>query len=194
MNRLGFLLILLALALPGVANAAIYTWVGPHGVRHYSDVPHPGAVRLNLGAGLSTYSVKTAALPVGRGSPAHTPVPSFAPHFSILSPTPGQSLFNIGGVMTVSVAVNPPLAPGEHLVYLLDGRPRGRPTRLTEHVLHHVYRGAHELTVELLSPANQVLASRSVRFFVHQHSILAKPPLLGPPLIKPQGPIKAIPH
>ncbi len=185
---------LVGLLFTGSARAAIYTWVGPHGVRHYSDVPHPGAIRLALGSGLSTYTLKTVAMPVSPSAGAVHARPESLMHFVILSPTPNQSLFNIGGVMTASVEVSPPLAPGDRLLYLLDGQPEGGPTRLTEQVLHRVYRGTHRLTVEILSPRNKVLESRSVTFFVHQHSILAKPPLLGPPLIKPTGPIKAIPH
>ncbi|EQD55143.1 hypothetical protein B1B_09359 [mine drainage metagenome] len=194
MSRWISLAILLGLALTNPVRAAVYTWVGPHGVRHYSDVPHPGAVRLSLGAGLSTYTAKTVAMPALQPQAARARPKAATPQFSILSPTPDQSLFNIGDVLTVSVEVAPPLGPGDRFLYLLDGSPSGGATRLTEHVLHHVYRGTHRLTVEILSPTNRVLESRSVTFFVHQHSILAKQPLLGPPQIKNTGPIKAIPH
>ncbi|MHB1543817.1 MAG: DUF4124 domain-containing protein [Gammaproteobacteria bacterium] len=186
--------ILLGLVLTGPARATVYTWVGPHGVRHYSDVSHPGAVRLRLGAGLSTYTMKTVVMPASPPQPVRTRPFGAATHFSILSPTPNQSLFNIGSVLTAAVQVSPPLEPGDRFLYLLDGKPEGGPTRLTAQVLHHVYRGTHQLTVEILSPTNKVLESRSVTFFVHQHSILARQPLLGPPQIKNTGPIKAIPH
>ncbi len=185
----------LCLMVTATAQAAIYTWIGPHGVRHYSDVPHPGASRLRLGAGLSTYTVKTVVMPVSPAEPVRLGRPTHPyAQLSILSPTPNQSLFNIGGVLTASVQVFPPLAMGDRFLYLLDGRAEGGPTRLTAEVLHRVYRGTHRLTVEILSPTNKVLAHRSVTFFVHQHSILAGRPLLGPPLFKNTGPIKAIPH
>jgi hypothetical protein len=90
--------------------------------------------------------------------------------------------------------LSPPLEGGDALLYLLDGKPQGSATQATSRILHHVWRGTHVLTVEIVSPQEAVLASRSVTFYVHQHSILAPPPLGAVQQIKPAGPIHAIPH
>ncbi len=180
----------------GAGAQPVYTWVGRNGVRHYSDVPRPGAKQVVLGGGLSVFSVQPAGLGAagGRGSVVRQAASRNHYHLEILSPTSQQSLFNIGGVLTASVMLSPPLMGGDALRYLLDGKPKGRITQATSRTLHRVWRGSHVLTVEIVSPQGAILASQSVTFYVHQHSILAPRPLGAVQHVKPAGPIGAIPH
>lgn len=184
------------LGLVGLAFAQpVYTWVGHNGVRHYSDVPHPGAKRVVLGGELSTFSVKPVRLGImGRQGVVRPAAKRNVYRLAILSPTNRQSLFNIGGILTASVTLSPPLEGGDALRYLLDGKPQGGATQATSQVLHQVWRGTHVLTVEIVSAQGAVLETRSVTFYVHQHSILAPPPFGAAPSIRSAGPIKAIPH
>lgn len=184
-------------AMAGASAQPVYTWVGRNGVRHYSDVPRPGSKQVVLGGGLSIFSVQHAGLgaTTGReGGVVRRAAIRNQYHLEILSPTNQQSLFNIGGVLTASVMLSPPLVGGDALRYLLDGKPEGRATQATSRILHQVWRGTHVLTVEIVSPQGTILSSRSVTFYVHQHSILAPRPLGAVQQVKPAGPIGAIPH
>src|SRR5690606_31011271 len=93
---------------------------------------------------------------------------------AIQSPGQDEVLWNIEGQLAVSVAVDPPLAPGHRVRLYLDGSPAEtlEPGR-TATQLSNVYRGEHSLRAEVLDPTGTLVASSPVTsFVVRQTSIL----------------------
>lgn len=169
--RKALLLFLLAVPLAAAAASVVYRWVDANGVVHYSDQPHPGAVKVNLGAP-SVVDFKS--------SPSSTPAPGSAPappqqHYQvkILAPADGTTLRPADWKVAVSVNVRPPLGKGAALRYALDGKQIGKPTPRQHVTLTQVYRGTHHLTVTVLGAGGTARGQASSTFYVHHHSILS---------------------
>src|SRR5690606_29814265 len=103
----------------------VWTWVDSAGVRHYSDRPEPGAQQIQLGSP-QTYSPASRSATggtrpeqTGSGSQAGAAAES---RVSIASPAQDENLWNIGGTLTVSIAVQPPLARNQYIDLYFDGR------------------------------------------------------------------------
>jgi len=94
------------------------------------------------------------------------------PAMQILSPGAEETIWNTGYVMTASVSLDGRLPSGAELVYLLDGEERAR-TRAQTVELEEVYRGEHQLTVEMRNNQGDVLSQAGpVTFYMRQHSRL----------------------
>ncbi|MBT8087864.1 MAG: DUF4124 domain-containing protein [Gammaproteobacteria bacterium] len=168
-------IVIIGLLAGGAAYAQAYTWTDEDGVVHYSDRPRPGATEVDLGQ----YSAPSAAprRPVRRSAPVTTrdDEPEVFSYESLVvaSPEAEQTLWNIGGVMTVSLALSPALQPGHRVRVYYDGNPRevaGLSFQLQE-----VYRGAHNLQAEVLDENGSVMIrSQPSRFYVQQTSILRR--------------------
>ncbi len=91
----------------------------------------------------------------------------------VTSPEPEQTLWNIGGVVTVSLALSPALRSGHQVRVYYDGNPQ-EVTGLNFQ-LQEVYRGAHNLQAEVLDQnGNVMIRSQPSRFYVQQTSILRR--------------------
>jgi hypothetical protein len=162
--------------LPLAAGATeVYRWVDEDGVVHYSDQPHPGAEKMEV--------VEPPTMPAYQGrraAPARTPAtdtPAQQPagpgyqRLEIVQPTAEQTLWNIGGRLTVQLSLQPALKPGDRVRVYFDGEPREVPGLQFE--LTEVWRGAHNLQAEVVNEAGQpVIRSEPVRFYVQQTSII----------------------
>jgi hypothetical protein len=171
-------LIALTSLLPVAALAApAWSWVDEQGRRHYSDRPVEGATQIELGES-QTFS-GTALRPAPAASPAAAataePETTAATGYSVLdivSPTQEQTLYNIGGNLSVSVATNPGLRAGHRINAILDGEPRELGARSLDFALTEVYRGEHTLQVVIVDSAGEELKrSAPVTFFVQQTSV-----------------------
>jgi Domain of unknown function (DUF4124) len=166
-------LIFALLLLPVLAVAAdqvVYRWVDQNGVVHYSDQPHPGAVKVDLGAP-QVVNFKVQAT-VAAPAVATTPPKAAPPHYDIriLAPAPGTTLWLADFEADVDVSVSPALASPYQLQYELDGSALGRPTTSTRLRVKDVYRGTHTLTVTALAPDGATAGSASSTFYVHHPS------------------------
>ena len=167
------ILVLIGLLACGAAHAQAYRWVDENGVVHYSDRPQPGAEEIVLPKGDS-----------GRWAPVRQPRQSAAARddadddssfsyqsLSVASPAAEETLWNIEGVLNVSLALTPGLQPGHRLRLYFDGNPQmvaSTSIRLTE-----VYRGEHNLQAEVLDSAGELMIrSAPIRFYVQQTSVL----------------------
>lgn len=172
MRRIMLWAMLLA-PLAAAAAPVVYRWVDAHGVVHYSDQPHAGAVKVDLGSP-SIVSFKTP--------PAESPVPgpatavagAVAYRVRILAPANGTTLRPADWRVRAAVTVTPRLGKGAALQYRLDGKAAGPPTRRTSMMLDKVYRGAHTLTVDVLGPGGKQEAQASSTFYIHHPSLLFK--------------------
>lgn len=88
----------------------------------------------------------------------------------IASPEPGETIWNTAYVLSVRVATDRELPSGARLAYLIDGEVHTT-SRSTSIELDEVYRGEHQLSVELQTSDGRVLGNAGpVTFYMHQHS------------------------
>ena len=180
MHRLTIILTVLLL-LGATASAQVYKWVDEDGVVHYSDQPAPGAERIDLP------SRPTAAVPAARrpsaaatasqssaksARPATQTVPAFTyESLTFTSPAAEETLWNIGGVLNVSIGLKPALRSGDKLKLYFDGE--ARDVRTTSVQLEEVWRGEHNLQAEVVDAEGKLMIrSEPMRFYVQQTSIV----------------------
>ena len=154
--------------------AQIYRWVDEDGVVHYSDQPHPGAEEVELQSA-PAINMPTPRRPTAAGTPATTTdeQQSTAAYESlaVASPAAEETLWNIGGVLNVSLNLQPALQGGHQLRVYFDGIPQE--VSGTQFQLQEVYRGAHNLQAEVLDGNGQLMIrSEPIRFYVQQTTIV----------------------
>ena len=177
------LAVALCCAASGVHGATtLYKWVDDNGVTHYSDRPEPGAQRVKIAAA-QTYKGGSPQAGESRGQPNRPGNASSYTRLEITSPEDGAVLWNIGGRVEVAAALEPELADGHQLWFILDGKSHqgsaGSATSL------EVPRGSHTLSASVTDAAGaEVITSAPISFVVRQTSV-AQPPE-GPAL--PQKP------
>ncbi|MEM7430442.1 MAG: DUF4124 domain-containing protein [Pseudomonadota bacterium] len=170
------ILAIAALFLAAQAGAdGAYKWVDEDGVVHYSDVPREGAEVVNL----SEYSRNTGAR-VGPGSrpnansqPEEPAAPFRYESISVASPTAEETLWNIEGVLNVTVAVSPGLQTGHQLRVYFDGNPRI--VEGTSFQIDEVWRGVHNLQAEVIDETGRLMIrSQTNRFYVQQNTVISR--------------------
>lgn len=169
--RLVFLLFCLSAAVAAPAQEA-YRWVDEDGVVHYSDRPREGAETIQLPAPnvATTRRVPEGAAQSGdEQEPASEPAPGYT-GIEILSPKAEETLWNIEGVLTVSVALQPGLQPGHQVRAYFDGEMQ--PVSGTSFQLQEVWRGVHNIQVEVVDATGKLMIrSRPNRFYVQQNTV-----------------------
>jgi len=190
------LALLCGFSLAGGARAAgttLYKWVDQDGVTHYSDRPEPGSQRVQVGAAQTYKSAPAAtrAQPAAKraaasaaprrdaAAPAYTRV-------TIESPVAGRVFVNEGSSIQVSAAVEPQLAPGHQIWFILDGQKvEGLPAAATTAVLE-VERGEHTVAVTIAdAEGTELISSAPVPFVVRLPSVVNPP---TGPLVPPRPP------
>jgi len=167
--------ILLALLVAAGAFADAYTWTDENGIVHYSDKPHPGATLIELGESSAarprptTRPGATASTPGSDGA-QDAPQASGYQSLEITSPAAEETLWNIEATLNVTLALTPELKPGHQVRVYFDGTPQmvgGTRFRLEE-----VYRGVHNLQVEVIDGTGKlIIRSRPSRFYVQQNAV-----------------------
>lgn len=166
----------------GMAFAQAYRWVDENGVVHFSDRPQPGAEEIVLPES------RTPARPVLPRQPAVSPVadepaepePEDEGYQSLEITSPGaeQVLWNIAGTLDVSLDLQPALRPAHQVRVYFDGEPRI--VNGTSFQIGEVFRGTHNIQVEVVDATGQLMIrSQTHRFYVQQTSIL-NPSRAGP--------------
>lgn len=167
-KNLVFVLALLVAAPSVMAQA--YRWVDEDGVVQYSDRPQPGAERIDL-----PRANTTRIRPYTRPEPdpddeAEPQAPFRYESLAVVSPAAEETLWNIEGILNVSLALTPSLRPGHQLRVYYDGQPVR--TSGTSFQLEEVYRGEHNLQAEVLDEAGKVMIrSQPLRFYVQQSTV-----------------------
>ena len=167
------ILVLLGLLASATALAQAYTWVDEEGVTHYSDRPQEGATQVNL----SEYSRKTGAQLYRQRPAAAEPDdaeeeagPFKYDSLVVASPGTEETLWNIEGVLNVSLALSPGLQSGHRVRVYFDGQPRE--VSGTSIQLEDVYRGVHNIQAEVIDETGKLMIrSQTNRFYVQQNSV-----------------------
>ena len=163
------ILALLGLLAAGAVVADAYTWTDEDGVVHYSDRPQPGATRIELA---EPNSGRAFARQPSTDEPDTTSDSGAVQYetFEVTSPGAEETLWNIEGVLNVSLTLTPALQPGHQVRVYLDGNQQmvsGMSFQLDE-----VYRGVHNLQAEVLDETGQMMIrTRTNRFYVQQSTV-----------------------
>jgi hypothetical protein len=168
------ILVLLGLLASASVLGQAYTWVDEEGVTHYSDRPEEGAKQVNL----SEYSRNTGAQIYGQrpAAQAEDDAADEAGPFkyqSLVVSSPGaeETLWNIEGLLNVSLALSPGLQSGHRVRVYFDGQPRE--VSGTSIQIEEVYRGVHNIQAEVIDETGKLMIrSQTNRFYVQQNSIL----------------------
>ena len=168
------LVLLGLLVMPLAAAYEVYKWTDDDGVVHYSDQPVPGAQRIELADPNTSEPLVRQPDEVlqsgGEQEPAEDEAPFRYESFEIVSPGAEETLWNIGGVLNVSMALSPPLQPGHQVRVYFDGNPQmvsGTSVQLQE-----VWRGVHNLQAEVLDETGKLMIrSKTNRFYVQQTTV-----------------------
>ena len=149
-----------------------WKWTDENGVVHYSDVPVEGAEQVNI----SEYTRETGARISRNTAPTNDveeqPTETAFKYESITIATPAaeETLWNIEGVLSVSVTVSPGLQSGHSVRAYFDGEQRAVPG--TNFQIEEVYRGVHNLQVEVIdSTGRLMIRSQPNRFYVQQNVV-----------------------
>ena len=169
MQRRSIFILVGILAATAVLADGAWTWTDEDGVVHFSDVPIEGAEAVDL----SEFNKKTGArISNGRTVTSRSgPETAFVyDSITIASPGPDETLWNIEGLLNVSVAVSPELQRGHRIRAYYDGD--ARDVGGTSFQLLDVYRGTHSLQAEIVDQTGKVIMrSPTNRFYVQQNSV-----------------------
>ena len=165
-----FVLCLLAATIAPAEEA--YRWVDEDGVVHYSDRPREGAEVIELPTP-NVAAIRRAPKPsVARTQdeePDEEPQAGYT-SIEIVSPDAEETLWNIEGVLNVSVALQPGLQPGHQVRAYFDGKMQ--PVSGTSFQLQEVWRGVHNIQVEVVdATGNVMIRSLPNRFYVQQNTV-----------------------
>ncbi len=177
-SRLIFIVLSLLAATAVMAEA--YRWVDDDGIVHYSDRPQEGAEKFELPT-FATPSARprnTIARPAQRGALEQLRQEQEQFRYEVLrisAPGAEETLWNIDGALNVSLAVTPALQPGHRVRVYFDGEARlvsGATFQLQE-----VWRGVHNLQVEILDATGKLMIrSQPNRFYVQQNTVTRQAP------------------
>lgn len=153
------------------AGSLAYKWVDDAGVVHYSDRPREGAEEIRLD-GPRTYTPADPSPGLRSSAEARQPD---SPYDVLEIAQPGQeeTLWNIGGELTVTVRVQPALRRGDRIELYYDGNlVENLPPGQTAFQLSEVWRGEHSLQAAIVDNDGRTVArSEPVIFYVQQTSI-----------------------
>jgi hypothetical protein len=158
-------------------GATVYKWVDAQGVTHYSDQPHPGAVKIEIGA-VQTYSgQRPSSRPLASAAAANEAPYSLC---EIYRPSRDEVFLNTDSV-TARVRVQPGVRPGDSIFLALDGRRLAPVVMDSDITVQPVFRGSHSLVLVVEDgQGNVVCQSEPVIFHVRQPSVQAPNPANRP--------------
>jgi hypothetical protein len=167
--------LLLGLLASGTAFAQAYKWTDDEGVVHYSDRPHPGAERVHLETSTARRPTTASRSTTSAARPTDDSTTETAAAFSyeslaVAAPAPEETLWNIEGVLSVSLALSPALQPNHQVRVYFDGN--ARTVRGTSFQVEEVYRGVHNIQAEVLDETGKLMIrSLPNRFYVQQSTV-----------------------
>ena len=169
-----FILVSILMA-AGTVLAQAYRWVDDDGIVHYSDRPQEGAERVFLPSD-NRVTRRVAPTPVAAAATSSSeqqPEPAAFQYESLAvsSPAAEETLWNIAGVLSVSLDLQPGLQRGHLIRLYFDGNARD-PVASTSFQVEEVWRGVHNLQAEVGDETGQLMIrSATNRFYVQQTNI-----------------------
>jgi hypothetical protein len=172
MDKRAFFLVFGLLA-ASAALAQAYRWVDDEGVVHYSDRPEPGAKQVVLPKSNTTTIRRyesTSNPAAATDAPAETG-PFRYESLEFASPVAEETLWNIEGVLNVSLTLTPGLQPGHQVRLYFDGDAQPVMSGLSTQI-DEVFRGVHNIQAEVIDETGTLMIrSRPNRFYVQQATV-----------------------
>ena len=167
MSKSSFLALLITAAFAAQATAQIYKTTDAEGNVVFTDQP-PAGTSSSEQVDLQHTNTTPAVTPRAPSTPEPPKEDQTPPaEVSITSPANETTIPMGGGMFDVSATVSPGLEQGQTLQLLMDGTPKGGPQTSSLWKLENVFRGAHDLSVQLFDSDGKVIASSdSVRVYV----------------------------
>ena len=172
------------------AKKELWMWKDANGVVHYSDVPGPGATRVDLT--VIEAQPRPAATPAPRPTTASAAQTAAAPvtytSLEIWQPENEQSFFEADAAVNVRIRSEPEVADSDRLLFYLDGRMVDGPLNSPEYTLTNLDRGAHALTARIFdAQGKEKIRSRDVIIYIKEPTTIP-PRAVGPNLKAPPRP------
>ena len=165
---------LIAVLTASAVMAQAYRWVDEDGITHYSDRPQEGAEQIQLPENTRpTRRFAPAPAPAAQDNiAAEAPSAPFSyDSIEISAPAAEETLWNLGGVLNVTLNVQPALQPGHRVRVYFDGNEQM--ARGSSFQIQEVYRGVHNLQAEVLDETGKLMGrSTPNRFYVQQNTIV----------------------
>lgn len=158
----------LCLFFVAIAHAQIYKWTDGNGTVHYSDVPQPGAQKIDLPeVQTSTPSPPPAEEPPVKLAPKKAPFEYKS--VEIVQPKNEETLRNNQGFVPVVVNITPELQKGNLMQLIYDGSPLGDPQPAKVFAINDSLRGTHTLAVQVLNADGEVaITSDPITFYMQR--------------------------
>ena len=156
-----------------VANGqSAYTWVDEDGQTHYSDRPYPGSTVIELETAQGFVPPPSTTTGSDEAVEEVDPADAYTT-FNIRQPTHQETLWNIGGIVDVTLELAPGLQPGHRVGIILDGALTDVLTTVSQFQLTEIFRGQHTLQgVVLDAGGGEVLRSLAITIMVQQTALL----------------------
>ena len=169
--------LIIALLLASTALAQAYRWVDEDGVVHYGDRPPPDAETPAEAIVLpeaNVTSVRKYERPAQESSSnggANETAGAFRyESLEVASPSAEETLWNIEGVLDVSLDLRPAIQRGHKVRVYFDGEERVLVE--TRFSIDEVYRGVHNIQAEIIDETGKLMIrSQTNRFYVQQNMI-----------------------
>lgn len=165
--------IILSALIATTAQAKVYKWVTKDGTVVYSDQPHPEAEVLDIKP-LHPYKAPSYQPIETQPTTTTTPeVESSGRYSSVTIDSPEHdSNIHGNGNFSVSVSSNPALKSGDKYQLLINGKPTGAASTMSQFNIQHLNRGQHSLSVSILNKQSKVvITSPAISVFVHRPSV-----------------------
>lgn len=157
-------------------HADIYKWTDSNGIVHFSDVPHPGAKKINIAPEQSSTPSSVPDLPQKQMQSASKEAHVYQ-SVSIKEPKNEATIRNNQGYIPVIIEVDPELIAGDLVQLIFDGNPLGKPQTSLLFALNEVKRGTHTLGAQIVDAEGEVLAaSDSITVFMHRPMVSGTKP------------------
>ncbi|MCU4676873.1 DUF4124 domain-containing protein [Catenovulum sp. 2E275] len=154
------------------AKAEIYQYVNEQGVTVFTDKPRPDAKQIEVNQNIPNMPATLTQAKSNSAASNQKPQP-FVYQITILNPQPQATIRNNQSEMEVSFQLNTEPNFAYQFVIYLDGKAVKTVNRLTKVQLQQVYRGEHQLKVELTDLNGKLIASsKPVIFYMHQASLV----------------------
>jgi len=165
----------------------LWMWKDANGVTHYSDVPGPGAKKIEIVG--SAPASATAPKPAAGKSPSPAPAASVRyTKLEIVSPEEGASFFGADVTVNVSIYSEPSVSGDDRLLLYLDGKLVEGGPATTGYSLSNLERGVHSLTALTLDATGKEKIRSEPRTFNVQQASVRNPANQGPAVRPPQRP------
>jgi hypothetical protein len=167
------IIILISTLAAGTVLAQAYKWVDEDGVTNFSDRPHEGAERIQLPS--DGHRPPPPPQTVSSAAAAAAAAPEEAAVFryeslTIAAPLAEETLWNIEGVLNVTLNLRPALQTGHRIRVYFDGTPRF--VNRMSFQIDEVYRGVHNIQAEIVDESGtMMIRSMPNRFYVQQNAI-----------------------